>query len=138
MKKLEKNLIKVILFFVMLTMIGCSSVSENYNSINDSYNQKNNTAGRSIITDTLIASMLYNNPELVSKMSFEKNKTYTNQSISTNTLSTTTMENQNFTDGNSHFNIGQSTTRTETRTKTKSKSISTGINVAPNLEYYLK
>ena len=120
----------------MLTMIGCSSVSENYNSINNSYNQKNNTAGRSIITDTLIASMLYNNPELVSKMSFGKSKTHTKQSISANTLSTTTMENQSFSDGNSHFNMGQSTTRTETRTKTK--SISTGINVAPNLDYYLK
>lgn len=138
MKRLEKNLIKVILFFVMLTMIGCSSVSENYNSINNSYNQKNNTAERSIITDTLIASMLYNNPELVSKMSFGKSKTHTKQSISANTLSTTTMESQSFSDGNSHFNMGQSTTRTETRTKTKSKSISTGINVAPNLDYYLK
>ena len=48
------------------------------------------------------------------------------------------MESQSFSDGNSHFNMGQSTTRTETRTKTKSKSISTGINVAPNLDFYLK
>ncbi len=88
--------------------------------------------------DTLIASMLYNNPELVSKMSFGKSKTHTKQSISANSLSTSTMESQNFADGNSHFNMEQSMTKTETRTKTKSKSISTGINVAPNLDYYLK
>lgn len=135
---MKKRIKMIFLILMVLIVEGCSNVSQSYDSINDSYNRKNKTANRSIIADTIIATALYNNPTLISKLSLGKSKTHSRETINTTTLSATTMESQNFIDGNSYFNMSQSKTRTETRTKSKSKSATTGINVAPNLEYYLK
>ena len=131
-KEFYKSLFVILL---LLNLFGCSNNPDStYTRLNNAYNQKNNTENRSVVLDTIIATTLYNYPELVPVISKNKthSKTSTKVDASSNSIS------------NTHINdFGNSiTTETHTNTriksKTKTKSVTTGIGISPNLDFYLK
>ena len=105
--------------------------------INEAYNRKNGTEGRNIVLDTLIATTFYNHPNLIP--SFSKSKTHSKTKINTSSVSNTVSNSETFSTP-SGFSGTQTNSVTTTKTKTKSttKSITGGVNVAPNLDFYLK
>lgn len=122
---MRKNLLKISVVFCMsLFMLGCSNNTasgRSYNSFNNYYNEKNQTSGRSVVLDTLIASTLFNNPDIIP--SWHKSKTKSTTSGSMNTVSSTAAN-------------GVTTTRTHSKTKTK--SVTKGIGISPNLDFYTR
>ncbi len=121
---MRKNLLKIfVVFCVSLFMFRCSNNTASgrgYNNFNNYYNEKNQTRGRSVLLDTVIATTLFNNPEIIP--SWHKSKTKSKTSRSTNTVSTAT--------------ANGITTRTHSKTKTK--SVTTGIGISPNLDFYTR
>ena len=137
-----KNMLMRILFLLSLSLVvvGCTNTSSqggnSLGSLNDAYNRKNGTEGRSMILDTLIATTLYNHPEIIPTYGKVKTKSKTKTDI--NSTSNTISNSQYFSNGNSSFSQNESVTTTKVRSKSKTKSITTGVGVSPNLDFYLK
>lgn len=103
-----------------------------YAKLNDAYNRKNGTAGRNVVLDTLIATTFYNHPNLIP--SIGKSRTHSKTKTSTDTVSNT----QTLTNNDGFTSSSIATTSTKTKTKSTTKSVTRGVNVTPNLDYYLK
>ena len=137
-----KNMLMKILFLLCLSLVivGCTNTSSqggnSLGSLNDAYNRKNGTEGRSMILDTLIATTLYNHPEIIP--AYGKSKTRTKTKTDINSTSNTISNGQYFSNGNSNLLQNESVTTTRVRSKSKTKSVTTGIGIAPNLDFYLK
>lgn len=131
---MKRNFFKIIILSLTIISTGCSNISESYKNINDGYNRKNKTANRSIIADTIIATTLYNNPEIISKLTIGKSRTKTKSKTNVNSISNTVTNRQNFVNGSET----QSITTTKYQSRTKTKSTTRGISISPNLDYYLK
>lgn len=131
---MKRNFFKIIILSLTMISTGCSNISESYRNINDGYNRKNKTANRSIIADTIIATTLYNNPEIISKLTIGKSRTKTKSKTNVNSISNTVTNRQNFVNGSET----QSITTTKYQSRTKTKSTTRGISISPNLDYYLK
>ena len=131
---MKRNFFKIIILSLTMISTGCSNISESYKNINDGYNRKNKTANRSIIADTIIATTLYNNPEIISKLTIGKSRTKTKSKTNVNSISNTVTNRQNFVNGSET----QSITTTKYQSRTKTKSTTRGISISPNLDYYLK
>lgn len=131
---MKRNFFKIIILSLTIISTGCSNISESYRNINEGYNRKNKTANRSIIADTIIATTLYNNPEIISKLTIGKSRTKTKSKTNVNSISNTVTNRQNFVNGSET----QSITTTKYQSRTKTKSTTRGISISPNLDYYLK
>lgn len=131
---MKRNFFKIIILSLTIISTGCSNISESYRNINDGYNRKNKTANRSIIADTIIATTLYNNPEIISKLTIGKSRTKTKSKTNVNSISNIVTNRQNFVNGSET----QSITTTKYQSRTKTKSTTRGISISPNLDYYLK
>lgn len=131
---------------ILFNFIGCTNnPNGTYARMNDAYNRKNKTEGRSMVFDTFVATTLMNYPELIPSIGIGKSKTHTKSSNSSDTVSNTLSNSQTtyFSNGmgsSGSVTTSQSVTKTQTssRTKTKSKSVSGGIELTPNLDFYLK
>lgn len=135
----EKILKFLFLGMVLFNFIGCTNNSNGtYAKMNDAYNRKNKTEGRSMVFDTFVATTLMNYPELIPRIG--KSKTRTNSSNKVDTVSNTLSNSQTTYFSNGSMTTSQSVTKTQTtsKSKTKSRTISGGIDLVPNLDFYLK
>lgn len=143
MKKVRRI---IFLFGIALSLIGCTNTENGtYARMNDTYNKKNNTEGRSMLFDTFVATTLINYPELIPSIGIGRGKTHIKASNSMDTVSNTQSSSETTYFNNGLGNSGsmttsQSVTKTQTtsKSKVKSKSISGGIELTPNLDFYLK
>ncbi|WP_300356476.1 hypothetical protein [Fusobacterium sp.] len=139
-----RKLMKILfLLGVAIFMMGCTNTNNSLQrrnttlgSLNDAYNRKNGTEGRSMIVDTIIATTLYNHPEIIPVIG--KSRTKSSTTASMNSVSNTVSNSQVFSTGNSSFSKVNSTTTTHTRSKAKTKSVTTGVGISPNLDFYLR
>lgn len=142
---MRKYFIAIVL--VAISLVGCSNT---YNNLNESYNKKNKKENRSLVLDTVIATTLYNYPELQLGLgkSFKKTKTKTVSDSTSTTLSESKTNSKedifnSFSDdifrstGESNTNA-HTHTEIKTKSKTKSKSVSGGISIKPNLDFFTK
>ncbi len=142
--KNSKKLMKILfLLGIVIFMMGCTNTNNSLQrrntslgSLNDAYNRKNGTEGRSMIVDTIIATTLYNHPEIIPVIGKSKTKSSTTTNMSS--ISNTMSNSQVFSNGNSSFSKMNSTTTTHTRSKSKTKSVTTGVGISPNLDFFLR
>lgn len=135
---MKKNLIKIFVLCIGVFLVGCTN-SNNKNSmgsLNAYYNNVNGTKNRSMVMDTVIATTLYNYPELIPRVGMSKTRSKTKTNV--NSVSNTVSNNQYFSNGSSSFGQSQSKTTTKTHSKSTTKSVTTGIGISPNLDFYLK
>ena len=140
---MKRNLLKItFVLCVGIFIVGCANSQpavngrSTYENLNAAYNRKNGTTNRSMVVDTIIATTLYNHPEIIPVIgkSVTKGRTKTNVSATSNTVA----NGQYFSNGNSSFGQSQSLTTTKVRSKSTTKSVTTGIGISPNLDFYLK
>ena len=142
--KMKKNLMKMIFVLcVGLFIMGCTNTQSGGNtlgSLNRAYNNANGTTNRSMIVDTVIATTLYNHPELIPGIGVSKTKSHTKGH--SKTVSNTTGGTQSFIAdrgfGTSSMTNTHSITTTQTHSKSRTKSTSAGIGISPNLDFFLK
>lgn len=151
-RKIKK--IRLIFFAVMLIILGTGCTNANsYQDLNTAYNRKNGTQNRSMILDTLIASTLYNNPEILGGVGFTKSKgrgkAVSNTNSMTSMISNSSTTGESFTTvdnmGAAHSVSRSSTisntsvnTNTHTKTKGKSSTRSSGMGIKPNFDFFTK
>ena len=141
---MKKNLLKItFVLCIGIFIVGCANSQpavngggNTYENLNAAYNRKNGTINRSMVVDTIIATTLYNHPEIIPVIgkSVTKGRTKTNVSATSNTVA----NGQYFSNGNSSFGQSQSLTTTKVHSKSTTKSVTTGIGISPNLDFYLK
>lgn len=138
--KIKKIMGLITLIIVVITFTGCSNTT--YSDINEAYNKKRGTQNRSVILDTVVASTLMNNPEILDRIvmgkrvGHSKSKSETNGTINSTTNSWENSETITKSSGNEissqTTNTSMSTTNTvghsTTKTHTKGSSASVGIN----------
>ena len=138
----------------MLIILGTGCTNANsYQNLNAAYNRKNGTQNRSMILDTLIASTLYNNPEILGGVGITKtrgsSKVVSNTSSMTSMISDSSTTGESFTTvdnmGAAHSASRSSTisntsvnTNTHTKTRGKSSTKSSGIGIKPNFDFFTK
>lgn len=146
MKK-KINLLGIIIVLMAALSLSACTNGTTYADLNREYNRKNGTQNRSMALDTIIATTLYNNPEIGSiglgKHHHKKHTTthsVTDTSINTvsntNTFadSHTSMDAFGGTTTTSHsssFTNTNTTTQSTTNSGSKSHSTSSGINIRP-------
>ena len=140
---MKRNLLKItFVLCVGIFIVGCANSQpavngrSTYENLNAAYNRKNGTTNRSMVVDTIIATTLYNHPEIIPTIgkSVTKGRTKINVSATSNTVA----NGQFFSNGNSSFGQSQSMTTTKVHSKSTTKSVTTGIGILPNLDFYLK
>lgn len=141
---MKKILMKMMFILsIGLFIMGCTNTRSEGNSfgnLNRAYNNANGTTNRSMIVDTVIATTLYNHPELIPGIGVSKTKTHTKGH--SRTVSNTTGSSQSFISdrgfGTSSMASSQSIITTQTHSKSRTKSTSAGIGISPNLDFFLK
>lgn len=120
---MKNNLIKIITILLGILILTNCSNGKRYADLNREYNRKNGTQNRNMALDTIIATTLYNYPE-IGKIGSKKTKTRTSIEEETHIINNTDLSSPNYKNTEIHTN---------SKSKTKSKSISTEFNIVPFL-----